>query len=214
MKRIAVLASGRGSNFQAVIDAIATGEVPAVCCGLVTDNPSAYAITRAEEAGIPVFVVDFTACPSKAAYEQALLDVLRSLGADLYILAGYMRIVGAGIVHELQGKMINIHPALLPSFPGLHAQRQALDYGVKVSGCTVHFVDEGTDTGPIIVQACVPVMEGDDEESLAGRILEQEHRCLPVAIRLFCEGRLEIRDRRVSIHPKPGNPSGDSRGIP
>ena len=214
MKCIAVLASGRGSNFQAVIDAIATGEVPAVCCGLVTDNPSAYAITRAEEAGIPVFVVDFTACPSKDAYEQALLDVLTSLGADLYILAGYMRIVGAGIVHELQGKMINIHPALLPSFPGLHAQRQALDYGVKVSGCTVHFVDEGMDTGPIIVQTCVPVMEGDDEESLAGRILEQEHRCLPAAIRLFCEGRLEIRDRRVFILPKPGNPSVDSRRIP
>ncbi|NYT17696.1 MAG: phosphoribosylglycinamide formyltransferase [Methanomicrobiales archaeon] len=214
MKRIAVLASGRGSNFQAVIDAIAIGEIPAVCCGLVTDNPSAYAITRAEEAGIPVFIVDFTACPSKEAYEQALLAVLRSLGADLYILAGYMRIVGTGIVHELKGRMINIHPALLPSFPGLHAQRQALDYGVKVSGCTVHFVDEGMDTGPIIVQTCVPVMEGDDEESLAGRILEKEHRCLPAAIRLFCEGRLEIRDRRVFILPKPGNPSVGSRRIP
>ena len=214
MKRIAVLASGRGSNFQALIDAIATGEIPAVCCGLVTDNPSAYAITRAEEAGIPVFIVDFVACPSKDAYEQALLDVLTSLGADLYILAGYMRIVGTGIVHELKGKMINIHPALLPSFPGLHAQRQALDYGVKVSGCTVHFVDEGMDTGPIIVQACIPVMEGDDEESLAGRILEQEHRCLPTAIRLFCEGRLEIRDRRVLVLPKPANPSAGSRRIP
>jgi phosphoribosylglycinamide formyltransferase-1 len=214
MKRIAVLASGRGSNFQAVIDAIANGEVPAVCCGLVTDNPSAYAITRAEHAGIPVFIVDFAAYHSKDAYEQALQDVLVSLRADLYILAGYMRIVGAGIVHELQGRMINIHPALLPAFPGLHAQRQALEYGVKVSGCTVHLVDEGMDTGPIIVQACVPVMEDDDEESLAGRILEQEHRCLPAAIRLFCEGRLEIRDRRVFILRRPGIPSGDSRSIP
>jgi phosphoribosylglycinamide formyltransferase-1 len=214
MKRIAVLASGRGSNFQAVIDALATGEIPAVCCGLVTDNPSAYAVTRAEKAGIPVFIVDFAAFHSKDAFEQALLDVLVSLGADLYILAGYMRIVGAGIVHELQGKMINIHPALLPAFPGLHAQRQTLEYGVKVSGCTVHFVDEGMDTGPIIVQACVRVMEDDDEESLAGRILEQEHRCLPAAIRLFCEGRLEVRGRRVFILRQPGEPSGDTPGVP
>lgn len=210
MKRIAVLASGRGSNFQAVIDAIAGGRVPAVCCGLVTDNPSAFAITRAEKAGIPVFVVDFAAFPSKEAYEQALLEVLTDLSADLYILAGYMRIVGARIVHELKGRMINIHPALLPSFPGLHAQRQALDYGVKISGCTVHFVDEGMDTGPIIVQAAVPVLENDDEERLAGRILEEEHRCLPAAIRLFCEGRLEIRDRNVFVLPpeRPGSGPG------
>ncbi|NYT21141.1 MAG: phosphoribosylglycinamide formyltransferase [Methanomicrobiales archaeon] len=214
MKRIAVLASGRGSNFQAVIDAIADGRIPAVCCGLVTDNPSAYAVTRAEKAGIPVFIVDFTTFPSKDAYEQALLRVLNDLSADLYILAGYMRIVGPNIVHRLKGKMINIHPALLPSFPGLHAQRQALAYGVKVSGCTVHFVDEGMDSGPIIVQASVPVMEGDDEESLAGRILAEEHRCLPAAICLFCEGRLEIRDRRVSVLPEPGDRSRTGRKIP
>ncbi len=207
MKRIAVLASGRGSNFQAVIDAVTDGRIPAVCCGLVTDNPAAYAIARAERAGIPVFIVDFTVFPSKEAYERALLEVLKDLSADLYILAGYMRIVGPVIVRELKGRMINIHPALLPSFPGLHAQRQALEYGVKVSGCTVHFVDEGMDTGPIIVQAAVPVLEGDDEESLAGRILDEEHRCLPAAIRLFCEGRLEIRDRQVFILPpeKPGS---------
>jgi phosphoribosylglycinamide formyltransferase-1 len=208
MKRIAVLASGRGSNFQAVIDAIAEGRIPAVCCGLVTDNPSAGAIPRAEKAGIPVFIVDFASYPSKDSYEQALLEVLKGLSADLYILAGYMRIVGSGIVHELKGKMINIHPALLPSFPGLHAQRQALEYGVKVSGCTVHIVDEGMDTGPIIVQAAVPVLEGDDEESLAGRILAQEHCCLPEAIRLYCEGRLEIRGRKVSLLPGPGDRAG------
>ena len=211
MKRIAVLASGRGSNFQAVIDAIANGRIPAICCGLVTDNPSAFAIARAEAAGIPVFVVDYAAFPSKDAYEEALVEVLKGCSADLYILAGYMRIVGARIVNELRGKMINIHPALLPSFPGLHAQRQALEYGVKVSGCTVHFVDEGMDTGPIIVQTAVPVLEGDDEESLANRILEEEHCCLPAAIRLFCEERIEIRGRRVCILPEPRHGSGGGR---
>ncbi|HON81913.1 MAG TPA: phosphoribosylglycinamide formyltransferase [Methanoregulaceae archaeon] len=202
MKRIAVLASGRGSNFQAVIDAMADNTLPARCCGLVTDNPSAYAIVRANEAGIPVFIVDFAAYPSKESYERALLEVLKDLSADLYILAGYMRIVGPLIIQELRGKMINIHPALLPSFPGLHAQRQAIEYGVKISGCTVHIVDEGMDTGPIILQAAVPVLEGDDEDRLAGRILQEEHRCLPLAARLFCEGKLEIRGRRVVIHPE------------
>ncbi len=202
MKKIVVLASGRGSNFQAVIDAISRNEVPAGCSGLVTDNPDAYAITRAERAGIPVFIVDFASFPSKEEYEDELLRVLFSLSADLYILAGYMRIVGKVIVRALHGKMINIHPALLPAFPGLHAQRQAFSYGVKVSGCTVHFVDEGMDSGPIILQACVPVSEEDDEDTLAERILKKEHRCLPLAIRLFCEGRLLIDGRKVRILPK------------
>jgi phosphoribosylglycinamide formyltransferase-1 len=213
MKQIAVLASGRGSNFQAIIDAIADNTLPARCCGLVTDNPDAYAIIRANEAGIPVFIVDFSAYPSKETYERALLEVLKDLSADLYILAGYMRIVGPAIIRELEGKIINIHPALLPSFPGLHAQRQAIEYGVKVSGCTVHFVDEGMDTGPIILQAAVPVLEGDDEDQLAGRILEEEHRCLPKAARLYCEGRLTIRGTRVLIRPEEDN-SPDGREIP
>lgn len=199
MKRIAFLASGRGSNFQAVIDAISRGEIPASCVGLITDNPKAYAITRAQRAGIPVFIVDYQAFPGKAEYESALLAAMQESGADLFILAGYMRILGAGIVHEFRGKIINIHPALLPSFPGLHAQRQALEYGVKVSGCTVHVVDEGMDTGPIIVQACVPVLDGDDEERLSDRILAEEHRCLPEAVRLFCTGRLKVKGRRVSL---------------
>ena len=199
MKRIAVLASGRGSNFQALIDAIRDGQIPAVCVGLVTDNPAAYAITRAREAGIPVRVVDYTLFPEKGAFESALLAAMKSLDADLFVLAGYMRILGPGIVREFSGRMINIHPALLPSFAGLHAQRQALEYGVKVSGCTVHFVDEGMDTGPIIVQACVPVLDSDDEEQLAGRILAEEHRCLPLAVKLYCEGRLALIGRRVVL---------------
>ncbi|HPC54502.1 MAG TPA: phosphoribosylglycinamide formyltransferase [Methanolinea sp.] len=199
MKRIAALASGRGSNFQAVIDAIRQGSIPAECVGLVSDNPGAYAITRARSAGIPVFIVDYSRYSTKDEYEADLLRVMKSLHADLFVLAGYMRILGAGIVREFPGKLINIHPALLPSFAGLHAQRQAIEYGVRVSGCTVHFVDEGVDTGPIIVQSCVPVLPGDDEESLSERILKEEHRCLPRAIRAFCEDRIRVSGRRVSI---------------
>lgn len=197
MKRIAVLASGRGSNFQAIIDAMRDGRIPAEWAGLVTDNPHAYAVVRAREANIPVFIVDFASFPTKEEYEKELLSVMKKIRADLVVLAGYMRIVGKRVVHEFRGRMINIHPALLPGFPGLHAQKQALEYGVKISGCTVHFVDEGMDTGPIIVQACVPVRDGDDEESLADRILKEEHRCLPEAIRLFCEDRLVLEGRRV-----------------
>jgi len=201
VKRIAVLASGRGSNFQAVIDAIARGEIPASCCGLITDNPGAYSIERAKKAGIPVYIVDYGAYPEKEAYEQALCRVMKAISADLYILAGYMRILGGDIVKHFHGRLMNIHPALLPGFPGLHAQRQALGYGVKVSGCTVHFVDEEMDSGPVIVQACVRVEEEDDEEALSARILAIEHRCLPEAIRLFCEDRLMIEGRRVRILP-------------
>jgi phosphoribosylglycinamide formyltransferase-1 len=198
-KRIAVLASGRGSNFQAVIDAIRSRQVPAICCRLLTDNPGAYAIERAKAADIPVTILDYATFPSREAYEQALLHAMKACSADLFVLAGYMRIVGKEIVQEFAGKMMNIHPALLPAFPGLHGQRQAVLHGVKVSGCTVHFVDESLDGGPIIVQRCVPVLEDDDEDALAARILEQEHRCLPEAIRLFCEGRLVIDGRRVRI---------------
>ena len=198
-KRIAVIASGRGSNFQAVIDAIKAGGLPATCVALITDNPKAYAIERAEQAKIPVIIVDYAAYSSRQEYEQALLHAMQRVNPDLFVLAGYMRIVGKEIVQAFSGKMINIHPALLPSFTGLHAQRQAVTYGVKVSGCTVHFVDESLDGGPVIVQQTVPVMDGDDEDVLAERILAHEHECLPYAIRLFCEDRLEIDGRIVRI---------------
>jgi phosphoribosylglycinamide formyltransferase-1 len=198
-KRVAVLASGRGSNFQALIDAVSRGEVPAELVALITDNPEAYAIERAQKAAIPHAVVDYDSFPSREAYERALLVVMHEFFPDLVVLAGYMRIVGSGIVRAYEGRMINIHPALLPSFPGLHGQRQALIHGVKISGCTVHFVDESLDGGPIIVQRCVPVMEDDDEERLAGRILIEEHRVLPLAVKLFCEGRLGIEGRRVVV---------------
>jgi len=198
-RRIAVLASGRGSNFQAVIDAIRDGRIPVTCVRLFTDNPTAYAIERARAADIPITVIDYASFPGRDAYERALLHAMKECGADLFVLAGYMRIVGRGIVKAFAGKMINIHPALLPAFPGLHGQRQALEHGAKVTGCTVHFVDESLDGGPIIIQRCVPVLEGDDEEALAARILEQEHKILPEAIRLFCEGRLSIEGRRVLV---------------
>lgn len=198
-RRIAVLASGRGSNFQAVIDAIRAGTIPARCVALITDNPEAYAIERAQKAGIPKVVIDYSSFPSREVYERALLSAMQQQDADLFVLAGYMRILGKGIVRAFPGKMVNIHPALLPSFTGLHAQRQALEYGVKVAGCTVHFVDEHLDCGPIILQRSVPVLEGDDEETLSERILEQEHIAFPEAIRLFCEDRLRIVGRNVIV---------------
>jgi len=198
-KRIIVLASGRGSNFQAIIDAIQDGYVPAECAALITDNPQAYAIERAQKAGIPVVVVDYKSFPSREIYERSLLAAMEKETPDLVVLAGYMRILGNPVVRAFPGRMVNIHPALLPSFTGLHAQRQAVEHGVKVAGCTVHFVDESLDGGPIILQRCVPVLEGDDEDMLADRILEQEHVAFPEAIRLFCEGRLRIVGRKVMI---------------
>jgi phosphoribosylglycinamide formyltransferase-1 len=198
-KRIAVLASGRGSNFQAVIDAIQEGKIPACCVALITDNPKAYVIERARQADIPVRIIDYASFPSRELYERTLLSTLQEVNADLYVLAGYMRILGAGIVRSFPGKIMNIHPALLPSFTGLHAQWQAVNHGVKVSGCTVHFVDESLDGGPIILQDSVCVQDDDDEDSLAGRILQHEHECYPKAIRLFCENRLEIVGRRVRV---------------
>ena len=199
MKRIAVVASGRGSNFQAVIDAIRNGKVPAECVALITDNPKAYALERANKAVIPCRIIDYATFPSREVYERALLTAMQDVNADLFVLAGYMRILGASIVKAFPGKMINIHPALLPSFTGLHAQRQAFLHGVKVAGCTVHFVDESLDGGPIILQECVPVLETDDEDALAERILMREHQCLPEAIRLFCEERLVIEGRKVRV---------------
>jgi phosphoribosylglycinamide formyltransferase (EC 2.1.2.2) len=197
MKKIAVLASGRGSNFQAIIDAIEEGYIPADCVCLITDNRHAYALDRAALAGIPVRILDYGSFTGRQEYDRVLKDTMEQCGADLYILCGYMRLLDPATVRAFHHCIINIHPALLPSFPGLHAQRQALEYGVAVSGCTVHFVDEGMDTGPIILQQCVPVFPDDDEETLSLRILNQEHEILVEATKLFCEDRLRIKGRRV-----------------
>ncbi len=198
-KTFVVLASGRGSNFQAIIDRVSDGYIPAVCTALITDNPDAYAIERARAAGIPGEVVSFRSFTNKQLYESALIATIQKYNPDLVVLAGYMRILGSEIVKRYSGRMVNIHPSLLPSFAGLHAQDQAIQYGVKVAGCTVHFVTEDMDAGPVIIQRTVPVLEGDDGDILADRILVEEHKAFPEAIRLFFEERLSIEGRVVRI---------------
>lgn len=201
MMRCAVLASGRGSDFQAICDAVAAGTCPVELVRLITDNPSAPAIARAEGAGVPVAVVDRAAYSDREDYDAALREAMASSGAELFVLAGYMRLLSPETVRAFPNRMINIHPALLPAFPGLRAPAQAVEHGVRFSGCTVHLVTEEMDAGPIILQACVPVHEDDDADSLAARILVEEHRILPEAIRLYAEGRLARDGRRVRILP-------------
>lgn len=200
--RLAVLASGRGSNFEALQNEIDNRGLPAVVRVLISDREMAPVLEKARLRGIPARHINPGQFTDRQAYEQELVRVCEEYGAKLVVLAGYMRILGETFVGSFPGKVINIHPALLPSFPGLNAQRQALEYGVRFSGCTVHFVDLGVDTGPIILQAVVPVNPGDDEESLSQRILQQEHRILPQAVRLIAEGRLELKGRQVTILPK------------
>ncbi len=194
--RIGVLASGRGSNLQAIIDRLP--ELPVQISVVISDNPGAVALSRAQQAGIPVCVIERKG-RTQAEFELALARVLSNYRVELVVLAGFMRILGRDFLHSAPGPVINIHPSLLPAFPGLHAQAQAVYYGVKVSGCTVHFVDEGVDSGPIIAQHAVPVLAGDDEQSLAGRILEQEHLLLPEVIRLMALGRIVLADNKVRI---------------
>jgi len=196
---LGVLASGRGSNFQAIIDSIERGYLRARVAVLITDNPDAYAIERAKKHDIESLVLRPKDFPDKDSYYSHIAQELERRGVDLVILAGFMRIVGRRLVERYPNRIMNIHPAILPSFPGLHGQRQAVDYGVKISGCTVHFVDEGVDTGPIIIQAAVPAYDDDTEESLSERILKQEHRIFPYAIKLFSEGRLRVEGRKVII---------------
>jgi phosphoribosylglycinamide formyltransferase-1 len=196
---IGVLASGRGSNLQAIIDAVAAGSLDAAVRVVVSDVADAHALERARRAGAPAVFVDPKEPGGKAGFEGRIAGVLREHGVDLVVLAGYMRVCGPGLLEAFPGRIINIHPSLLPAFPGLHVQRQALEHGARFSGCTVHFVDAGVDTGPIIAQAVVPVLDDDTEERLAARILRQEHRLFPHAIRLFAEGRLRIEGRRVFV---------------
>ena len=201
--RIGVLASGRGSNLQAIIDAIEAGKLDCRLAVVVSDRPEAQALERGRKHGTEAVFMDPKKYASREAFDQAVLGVLAEHRVELVCLAGYMRVLSPTFVRALPGQIMNIHPALLPSFPGLHAQRQALQYGVKVSGATVHFVDEGVDTGPIICQAAVPVREDDTEETLAARILQQEHRLYPRAIRLFAESRLSLVGRRVLVREDP-----------
>ena len=199
---IAVLVSGSGSNLQAIIDASERGEIPGRVGLVVSNKADAYGLTRAGMHGIPTAVVDHKAYESREAFDAKLVEVIRASGAVLVCLAGFMRVVTPVFLRAFPHRILNIHPALLPSFPGTHGVRDALEHGAKVSGVTVHFVDEGLDTGPIIVQEAVPVEEGDDEETLHNRIHLAEYRQYPKAIRLFAEGRLEIDGRTVRIIPE------------
>jgi phosphoribosylglycinamide formyltransferase-1 len=194
---IGVLASGRGSNFEAIVRAAQSGSIPAVVAVLITDRPEAGALGIARARGVEALCIDARDYPGRDAHEKAVITALDERGVGLVCLAGYMRLLSAGFVRHFEGRLLNIHPSLLPAFPGLHAQRQALEQGVKIAGATVHFVDEGVDTGPIVTQAAVAVADDDTEETLSRRILAEEHRIYPEAIRLFAEGRLRLEGRRV-----------------
>jgi phosphoribosylglycinamide formyltransferase 1 len=199
--RVGVLASGNGSNLQALIDQSKEGSLPAEISCVISNNASAFALERARRHGIPAIHLDHRLFAGREAYDNAVVDSLREYGVELVALAGFMRIISPVLIEAFPNSIMNIHPALLPSFPGLHPQRQALDHGVKIAGCSVHFVDAGTDTGPIICQAAVPVMEGDTEESLSARILVEEHRLYPLAVKLFAGGKLTFDGRRVIVKP-------------
>ena len=200
-EKIGVLCSGRGSNLASIIAAVERGDIRAEIAVVIADKADAYALERAREKGIPAVAVVYRDYAARADFEDALRAELSTHGVTLIVLAGFMRILTPAFVHAYAGHILNIHPALLPSFPGAHAHRDALSYGVKVSGCTVHFVDEGTDSGPIIMQAAVPVHDDDTEETLAARVLEEEHRIFPEAIRLYVDGRLQMDGRQVRILP-------------
>jgi len=197
--RLAVLVSGNGTNLQAVIDHIETHEINGRIACVVSNRRDAFALKRAERHGIPTVIHEIGAYTNRREYDAALVEILRNHGVGLVILAGFMRILTDVMIDAFPHAIMNIHPALLPAFPGLHAQQQALDYGVRFTGCTVHFVDCGTDTGPIIQQAVVPVLEDDTEETLAARIQREEHRIYPEAVRLFCAGKIRVDGRRVRV---------------
>jgi len=198
MKRLAILLSGRGSNFEAIANNIARGSIEASIAIVISNRPEARGLQIARDRGLNALAI-----PSKGMdredYDRSLIEELRKHAVDLVCLAGYMRLLSASFVREFPNRVINIHPSLLPAFPGLDAQHQALEYGVKMSGCTVHFVDEYLDAGPILLQAAVPVHDDDTEETLSARILKEEHRIYSEAIGIVLSGRYRITGRRVVL---------------
>ncbi|MDV0446913.1 Phosphoribosylglycinamide formyltransferase [Methanosarcinaceae archaeon Ag5] len=200
MTNISVLVSGRGTNLQSIIDAIESGGIAgAKITAVISDKKDAYALTRAENHKIPGIFADPKSFSSRQAYDDHLLSILQENKTDLVLLAGYLRIISDSLIAAYENRMINIHPSLLPSFRGLHAQQQAVEYGVKFSGCTVHFVEPALDGGPVILQKVVPVLDGDTEETLAARILVEENKAYPEAVKLFVEGKLKVDGRIVTI---------------
>ncbi len=220
MKRVGILISGRGSNMVALLEGMRAGEIPAEAALVVSNDPAAGGLAKARAYGVATAVVPQAEYKGKGrqAHDEAVAAELDRHGVEIVCLAGYMRILSPWFVARYAGRLLNIHPALLPAFPGLHGAKQALDHGARVAGCTVHFVDAEVDHGPTVAQAAVPVQPGDTEETLAARILEQEHRIYPLALRLLAEGRLSIEGRRVVvageepgfplavISPDPGSP--------
>jgi len=196
---LGILISGNGSNFQAIIDAIEKKRLDAEVRVVVSNREDAYGLVRAQKHGVPTEIVDHRKFPSREAFDQHLIERFKDRQVELVVLAGFMRLLSADFVHAFSNRIMNIHPALLPAFPGLHVQRKAVEAGVRFSGCTVHFVNEECDQGPIIIQAVVPVFPDDSEESLSARILKEEHRIYPKAIQLYSEGRLHVAAQRVSV---------------
>jgi phosphoribosylglycinamide formyltransferase-1 len=196
---IGILISGSGTNLQAIVDAIEANKLDAKIAVVLSNRTDAYGLVRAAKHGIPTEVLDHKKFPSREAYDQAVVDIVRGRGVELVVLAGFMRLLSPVFVKAYSNRIMNIHPALLPSFPGLQVQKKAVEHGVRFSGCTVHFVNEECDEGPIIIQAVVPVFPDDTEESLAARILKQEHRIYPRAIQLYSEGRLRVEGRKVWV---------------
>ncbi len=214
---LGVLLSGSGSNLQALVDEIDAGRLAARVAVVVSNTDEAYGLTRARSRGIPSFVVAPAGFPSRAAFDAHVAEILRAHGVELVILAGFMRLVTPVLLAAFPDRVLNIHPALLPAFPGMHAERDALAYGVRVTGVTVHFVDEQADHGPILAQAAVPVLPGDTEATLHARIQRQEHRLYPRAVQLIAEGRVRIAGREVvidGVHVEPdaalANPPADA----
>jgi phosphoribosylglycinamide formyltransferase-1 len=205
--QLGVMVSGSGTNLQSILDAAGSGKIPVAVRVVLSNRPRARALERARAAGVPAVAVSHRKFDSREAFEDAVLEVLREHGVEWVALAGFMRLLTGHFLGAFPDRVINIHPALLPAFPGTHGQRQALEYGARWSGCTVHFVDEGTDTGPIIAQAVVPVLDDDDEEALGRRILAQEHRIYPWVLKLLAEGRVRREGRRVIIEGA-GPPAG------
>jgi phosphoribosylglycinamide formyltransferase-1 len=199
MKSIVILISGRGSNMESLLAAVASGSLPVRIAGVLANRPDAKGLETASAQGVPTDVVDHKQFPDREAFDAAMAEAIDRFAPDLVVLAGFMRILTDGFVRRYAGRLVNIHPSLLPSFPGLHTHRRALEEGVRIHGCTVHFVTPALDHGPVIVQAAVPVLDGDDEASLAARVLAQEHQIYPLAVRWFAEGRLRLVDGRVLL---------------
>ena len=195
MKRLVILISGRGSNMQALLDA----SLPVVTAAVISNNPAAAGLAIAGARGVLTRVVDHRAHAERESFDRALAEAVDAYAPDLIVLAGFMRVLTPWFAQRYRARLINIHPSLLPAFPGVHTHRRALEAGVRLHGCTVHFVTAQVDHGPIIVQAAVPVLDGDTEESLAARVLVQEHKILPQAVRWFCEGRLALAGNRVTL---------------